>query len=74
MMLGSCAGIYVGLPVGPVQVGTSVTPDGDVDVHAGVSTPAGGVGVSGRVPKQQGPFTEMPAEGKAESQDERQKE
>ena len=61
VMLGACAGVYVGVPVGPVQVGTSVDPDGNVGVHAGVSTPAGGVGVSGQLPKEPEVFEEIPA-------------
>ena len=61
MLLTACAGVYVGVPVEPVQVGTSVDPEGNVGVHAGVSTPAGGVGVSGQVPKENEVFEEVPA-------------
>jgi len=61
LLLSACAGIYVGVPVGPVQVGTSVDPEGNVGVHAGVLTPAGSVGVSGQVPKEHEVFEEVPA-------------
>jgi len=57
LVLASCSGVSIGLPIGGVMVGTTVSTGGEVGV--GASSRGGSIGVSGKADQHPG-FADVP--------------
>jgi len=61
LLLAGCSGVYVGVPIGPVSVGTTVGKEGPKSVSAGVGVGPAGASVSAPVKKEKA-FEDSPQE------------
>jgi hypothetical protein len=62
LVLASCSGVSIGIPIGGVTVGTTVSTSGEVGV--GASGRAGSIGVSGKADQHPG-FADVPDDDSA---------
>jgi len=62
LAIAGCSGVSIGIPIGGVMIGTTVSTGGDVGV--GASTSAGSVGVSGKSDAHPG-FADVPDDAPA---------